>query len=285
MDNNMNISHPTPNISSNSSQPPCPQYGMSHIFNWIIMCVGLPTIFLVGYALIRLVKADHVAPVYVINLLLSDLLQISTRPIFTLKHHGIKISTNLYVFAVLLLNTGFFASPFFMMGISLERYLVVAHPVWYRYRRNVRNSIIVSLIAWLIFLLFAIVVKFQLDKYLEKIYATVFLLPFPFLIFFNVGTIQGLSRTINLPSAEKGRILGTLFMVLGIYCILFLPYIFVNFFFKIPEFCYLHAVTFNIVDLNALVDPVLYIFMRKDMRGSYSNGHCQRCINGSGNLP
>ena len=47
------------------------------IVDWIIILIGLPGIITAIYALQRLVKVDHVAPVYVINLLVSDLFQIA----------------------------------------------------------------------------------------------------------------------------------------------------------------------------------------------------------------
>ncbi|MFT7815248.1 proteinase-activated receptor 2-like isoform X2 [Arapaima gigas] len=273
---------PTSDYSSKNVKN-CPSYEFENIFNWIIISVGLPIIIVVGYALIRLVKADHVTPIYVINLLLSDLLQLFTKPVFTMITYGIRVGSELQIFSAIVINTGFLASPFFMMAISLERYLVVGYPIWYRTRRSVRISIVVSVAAWLILTAFALIILYQLDKHLTKIYAVVFLLPFPFLVFFYVGTVRSLSRTINLPRTEKRRILGTLLMVLGIYCVLFLPYSFVHLFkelFNKSDSCYLEAIVFNLVDLSAIVDPVLYIFMRKDVRWIFKMSICCRGLMG-----
>ncbi|MFT7815247.1 CX3C chemokine receptor 1-like [Arapaima gigas] len=269
--------------TANSSSEICPKYEFEHIFNWIIICVGIPTIFLVSYALVRLVKADHVAPVFVINLLLSNLLQIITRPVFTVMENGIPINNNVYNFFAQLVNIGFVSGPFFIVCISLERYLVVAHPVWYRYRRNIRNSVLVAAAGWLFATPFAIVVFYKFSKYIHEIFAIVFLLPFPFLVFFNVGTIKHLSGTINLPRAEKRRIFSTLLMVLGIYLVLFLPYSFFHLFkelFNKSDSCYLEQIVFNLVDLSAIVDPVLYIFMRKDVRWIFKLSICCRGLMG-----
>ncbi|MGH0128830.1 UNVERIFIED_CONTAM: hypothetical protein FKN15_036376 [Acipenser sinensis] len=48
----------------------------------LVFCIGLPTNCLALYGLYRLVRTDNALPVYVINLLLSDLLQISTLPLW-----------------------------------------------------------------------------------------------------------------------------------------------------------------------------------------------------------
>ncbi|XP_006643298.2 G-protein coupled receptor 4-like [Lepisosteus oculatus] len=53
-----------------------------------VFCVGLPTNCLALYGLYRLVKADYALPIYAINLLLADLLQIATLPLWIDYYHG-----------------------------------------------------------------------------------------------------------------------------------------------------------------------------------------------------
>ncbi|CAK6983220.1 G-protein coupled receptor 4-like, partial [Scomber scombrus] len=43
---------------------------------WIVIVIGLPLIILAIYYLYSLVRHNHVAPIYVINLLISDLIQL-----------------------------------------------------------------------------------------------------------------------------------------------------------------------------------------------------------------
>lgn len=57
---------------------------------WAISCLAFPILCAAMYGLYRLIKSDHVAPVYVINLLMSDMLQICTNLAHDIdvKHHA-----------------------------------------------------------------------------------------------------------------------------------------------------------------------------------------------------
>ncbi|GLD69686.1 G-protein coupled receptor 4-like protein [Lates japonicus] len=87
--------------------------------------------------------------VYVINLLISDLIQICCLMIWVVlwlanfwEDNMVRcVSSLLYYGAVL-------ASAGFMVCIALERYLVVAWPLWYRFRRSIKSSVLVSIIVW-----------------------------------------------------------------------------------------------------------------------------------------
>ncbi|KAK1152037.1 G-protein coupled receptor 4-like [Acipenser oxyrinchus oxyrinchus] len=93
----------------------------------LVFCIGLPTNCLALYGLYRLVRTDNALPVYVINLLLSDLLQISTLPLWIDYYsHG-----HIWCFENTLCKiTGVIfwisqsVSIFFMLCVALERYIM-----------------------------------------------------------------------------------------------------------------------------------------------------------------
>ncbi|XP_024243946.1 ovarian cancer G-protein coupled receptor 1 [Oncorhynchus tshawytscha] len=236
------------NITSNRSL-------IETVVQWTTFSIGFPLICLSIYAMYFLIRADHIAPVYVINLLIADLIQICMRPF---------ILSGTWQFIVMLIEFfGVSASIGFMVCVALERYLVIAFPLWYRFRRNIKYSLIMSSIIWLF--PFIQISMFYLAPTIEIsliLFAVNLLIPFPLLVFFLVGTLKALSVSISVPAVEKRRIIGTLALVLGNYTVLFLPLIIQ---YLISGVTCQHNVEIGTIfeRFSPLVDPLLYVFMRK----------------------
>ncbi|XP_038588123.1 G-protein coupled receptor 4-like [Micropterus salmoides] len=220
-----------------------------HAVTCIIIAIGLPLTLLAIYALYSMVRSDHVAPIYVINLLISDLLQLSM--IVEVAQHVPNKAIHIYYFSL-------FASVCFMVCIALGRYLVIAHPLWYRFRRTIKTSVAVCVLVWVLSLVYAVYVSYVVTN---KILAVLLLLPFPLLIFFLVGTLRALSAAISVPSDEKRRIVGILVLVLLIYTLLFLPDIIMLLGASFNKALTILSLVF--LRLSPLADLVLYVFMRK----------------------
>ncbi|XP_032409941.1 G-protein coupled receptor 4-like [Xiphophorus hellerii] len=205
------------NITNNSSsQSDFNVESIMHLVELIVICTGLPLMLVAICAVYCLIQKDHSAPVYIINLLISDLIQLCCLAAWKAGELHDIIS-----YSYLLALTG---SVGFMVCISLERYLVIAKPLWYRFRRNIKMSLMVCAVVWT--LAFASVVPccFNVNhQVVEMIFAAVFLLPFPILIFFLIETIKALSAAYSVPAEEKRRIVTLLVVVLLIYTLLFLP--------------------------------------------------------------
>lgn len=52
------------------------------VVDWVIFLVGLPDVCLACYALLCLLKKDKSAPIFALNLLVSDLIQIRITVVF-----------------------------------------------------------------------------------------------------------------------------------------------------------------------------------------------------------
>nr|XP_033468765.1 G-protein coupled receptor 4-like [Epinephelus lanceolatus] len=184
----------------------------------IIMCIGLPLTLVAIYAVRSLVKDDHVVPIYVINLLITDLIQLCCMIAWVLPEDWILsgrfILLSIY-FYCLMVSIGF------MVCIALERYLVIACPLWYRFRRTIKISVLVCVVVWA--LPPVISCLFIAARNSATISGILLLLPLPLFIFFLGGTLKALSASISVHSDEKRRIVGMLVLVLLIYTLLFLP--------------------------------------------------------------
>ncbi|XP_033469665.1 G-protein coupled receptor 4-like [Epinephelus lanceolatus] len=235
---------------------------VSYVIAWIVILIGFPLTLLAIYALYSLVREDHVAPVYVINLLISDLIQMCCLVIWVAN------SGTSAVFYVLkfIYYIGVMVSVGFMVCIALERYLVIACPLWYRFRRSIKFSLFVSIFVWALSLI-EFLITWLTSELHPLVFRTVFLLlPFPLLIFFLAGTLKALSAAISVPLKEKRRIVGTLVLVLLNYTVLFSPWVI-----RLLELLYRPShhdvhdsdLYLPFLQFSPLADLVLYVFMRK----------------------
>ncbi|XP_053189557.1 ovarian cancer G-protein coupled receptor 1-like [Scomber japonicus] len=218
---------------------------------WIVIVICLPLIILAIYYLYSLIRDDHVAPIYVINLLISDLIQLCCMAILLGEPKRL-----LFFISMLIYLIGLMASVGFMVCISLERYLLIAWPLWYRFRRTMKVSVVVCVVVWVLASVIICSVVFIGDSL--KPIAVILLLPFPVLIFSVVGIFKGLSAAISVSSEEKRRIVGATILVLINYTLLFLPFIISGITLGITM-----NYLFVLIYFNPLGDLVLYIFMRK----------------------
>uniref|UniRef100_A0AAQ6IMM7 G-protein coupled receptors family 1 profile domain-containing protein n=1 Tax=Anabas testudineus TaxID=64144 RepID=A0AAQ6IMM7_ANATE len=159
---------------------------------------------------------------------------------------------------------GLMASVCFMVCIALERYLVIAWPLWYRNRRTIKSSVAVCVVVWAIPIAYILPGFFWDDSQTANTFFGVFLLlPYPLLIFFMAGTFKALSAAISVPPDEKRRIVGLLVLVLLIYTLLFLPNAIWSLIKNAQRDYYFTSVSFYILKFSPLADLLLYVFLRK----------------------
>ncbi|XP_073336527.1 uncharacterized protein [Pagrus major] len=193
------------------------------------------------------VRDDHVTPVYVINLLITDLFQLCLMVVWPAQN--INPTVSFYIF--LIYHYFMLVSVGFMVCVAMERYLVIACPLWYRFRRTIKSSVAICVVIWVlpIFFIWPLI---GIPNFL--------LLSIPLFIFFLVGTLKALSTSISVPSDEKRRIVGILVLVLLIYTLLFLSLIIL--FLRVGDIHH-SIVAYLLVQLSPLADLLLYVFMKK----------------------
>ncbi|XP_047458587.1 G-protein coupled receptor 4-like isoform X2 [Mugil cephalus] len=216
----------------------------------------LLTVFYVSFTNVFLqVRKDHSAPVYVINLLISDTIQFLCMIGWVAEKNCNSIFLYIY-------HYGLFSGVGFMVCISLERYLVVAWPLWYRFRRTIKTSVVVCVLVWILPLVVIILAQIAAHV-VPTIVAIYLLLPLPLFIFFLGGTLKALSGSISVSSDEKRRIVAVFIVVLLIYILLFLPRIMWLLSGEDKTSSRSILVSNILRQLSPLADLILYIFMRK----------------------
>ncbi|XP_028991955.1 mas-related G-protein coupled receptor member A6-like [Betta splendens] len=229
------------------------------VSTWLIFTIGLVLTPVAIAAVSSLVKKENVAPIFVINLLVSDVIQLCSMIIAKTGRGWVVLTIGdcMNAFGVL-------SSVGFMLCIALERYLVIVWPLWYRTRRPVKMSLLLCAAVWTLALVLVFVYKwgpYVQGKLYRTIFGIFFLLPFPLLVFFLVGTLRALSSCISVRAEEKRRIIGLLVLVLLIYTLLFLPMIIV--FFVHPNDFKMNFVAVLFNELNPIADLFMYVFLRK----------------------
>ncbi|XP_051285383.1 G-protein coupled receptor 4-like [Dicentrarchus labrax] len=139
--NTYNYSNVTSNNEDNNNA-----VFIKNVLTCIIIGVGVPLTLVAIYALYSQVRNDHVAPIYVINLLISDLIQLCC---LIVRVASPEDQEKLEIIVLVYLS-GLGASVCFMVCVALERYLVIAFPLWYRFRRTIKTSVVVCVVVWVI---------------------------------------------------------------------------------------------------------------------------------------
>ncbi|XP_044229421.1 uncharacterized protein LOC122997389 [Thunnus albacares] len=126
------------------------------------------------------VQKNNVAPIYIINLLISEIIQLCCMIVEVANPVDWKICKILYY----IYSFGVVTSVGFMVCVALERYLLIAWPLWYRFRRTIKISLAVCVVVWTLPLVFVLPFYFQVEiKVLKTIAAGCLLVPLPLLIF------------------------------------------------------------------------------------------------------
>ncbi len=118
----------------------------------LVSCLGILEnaliLWVVGFRLQR----RTVASVWVLNLAMSDFLATLTLPLFTFylgSSHSWELGSLLCKAQASIFFLNMFVSAFLLAAISLDRYLLVAKPVWSQNHRSVAGAWKVCIVGWL----------------------------------------------------------------------------------------------------------------------------------------
>ncbi|KAJ7987474.1 hypothetical protein DPEC_G00326870 [Dallia pectoralis] len=268
----------------------------------IFFVVGTPLNLMALYGLYRLIKSEHVLPVYVINLLLSDLLQLFTLPLwidYYTREHSWRFGSASCKLMGVVFYVSIYSSIVFMCVIALERYLAIAKPLKFQHLRKLRFAKWMSLVIWVIVAV-PPCIAFQMlnldgkhsmciEKYPSErsfvVYRLItlsvtFVLPLSFIFSLYWKTLRAVFATEALGAEEKRRIRGLLSLLVVIFLVVLGPYHITGGVKYVGLLLYDDACQWErsvflpyqlgrgLLSLNSLLDPVLYTFMRSDFRAA-----------------
>ncbi|XP_041095535.1 G-protein coupled receptor 4-like [Polyodon spathula] len=266
----------------------------------LIFCIGLPTNCLALYGLYCLVRTDNTLPVYIINLLLSDLLHITMLPLwidYYSRGHVWRFGDALCSSTGIIFWISQIVSIFFMLCVALERYIAVSHPLWFRSQRRLKYTCLLCGFAWLVAFL-GITISFKVgftntadglcfEKYpSNKQYCVLrlgtitlgFPLPLTLLVGLYGATWRNINQAVSVADCEKKKITKLLLLLVVIFVLVFGPYHIVGYvrytgLMVLEDCCDYEARIFiyfqigmGFLSLSSLLDPFLYIFVCRDVR-------------------
>lgn len=290
-------------MSNNSCNLPfdTDSFGLTCIYG-VIFCVGVPSNLLSLWGLYHLGRSGGggCQLVYILNLLLSDLLQLLTLPLWILYLRGGhrwpygQLTCELvgYVFYV-----NVYASVMFLCLIALDRCLAIVYPLSSRRVRTVRVAAVMGMAVWSLTFLFCLCgllpsvfdpdTLLCLEQYPVsprfahfKITTVVlgFMLPCTILGYTSAHIGVTLRRSPSLSDHERHKIVGILVVITINFIAVFGPYHlvggyrFVSLLFT-DEPCRLersiflaYRLCYGLTSLNTLLDPLFYIFLCADAR-------------------
>lgn len=294
------------NLTNGSCQIPLAndRVVLTYIYS-LAFSVGLPANLLSLWGLYQLGRSGGggCQLVYILNLLLSDLLQLLTLPLWILylqgDHHwpygSVTCQLVGYVFYVNL-----YASVIFLCLIALDRFLAIVYPLSSRGVRKVWVAAFSGMVVWTLIFLFCLtglypsVFEPQRERCLEQYpvstryayfkIATValgFLMPCSILGYTSGRIGLTLRNSPSVMDHERRRIVATLVVITVIFIVIFGPYhLVVGYRFvtlllteSVKDQClvevslYLYyRICYGLTSLNTLLDPLFYIFLCNDAR-------------------
>ncbi|XP_030628116.1 G-protein coupled receptor 4 [Chanos chanos] len=272
----------------------------------LLFIIGTPLNLLALFGLYRLIKSENVLPVYVINLLLADVLQLFTLPLWMDYYgngHYWRFGPRGCQIMGLLFYISIYAGIFFRCIISLERHLAIARPFKFQALRKLKFARWIALGIWVLIAMPPTIAFNKLfpkhenytlciEKYpSEQGFITYrlitlllsFIVPLAFIVGLHIQTLHSLKALGSLVSDEKKRIRALLTLLVVIFVTVLGPYHFIGCVkyvglllttnicdWEIKIFMP-YQVSRGLLSLNSLLNPILYIFMRTDFRAATAN--------------
>lgn len=275
--------------------------GLTYIYS-LAFSLGLPANLLSLWGLYQLGRSGGggCQLVYILNLLLSDLLQLVTLPLWILylqQGHIWPYGQPACEFVGYIFYVNVYASVVFLCLIALDRCLAIVYPLSSRGVRTVRVAAVLAVVVWTLTFLFCLIglldTVFDAERRLcleqypvslryahFKIATLVlgFLLPCGILGYTSARIGVTLQRSPSVSDYERHRIVGVLVVITINFIVIFGPYHLVGGYRFVSlllteEPCQMeqsifltYRLCYGLTSLNTLLDPLFYIFLCHDAR-------------------
>ncbi|KAM9407012.1 G-protein coupled receptor 4-like isoform 1-T1 [Salvelinus alpinus] len=275
--------------------------GLTYIYS-LAFSLGLPCNLLSLWGLYQLGRSGGggCQLVYILNLLLSDLLQLLTLPLWILYLQGAHrwpYGRPACEFVGYVFYVNVYASVVFLCLIALDRCLAIVHPLSSRGVRTVRVAAVSGVAVWTLTFLFCLggllpsvfdaerllcLEQYPVSlRYAHFKIATVilgFLLPCGILGYTSARIGVTLQQSPSVSNQDRHKITGILVVITVIFIVVFGPYHLVGGYrfvslLLIDNPCELersiflcYRLCYGLTSLNTLLDPLFYIFLCHNAR-------------------
>ncbi|XP_069714742.1 psychosine receptor [Phaenicophaeus curvirostris] len=274
----------------------------------IVMIISIPINCISLYASCVQVRKKNELAVYLFSLSLADLLYSLILPLwieYAWNGDNWMRSALLCQISAFLMYMNFYTSTAFLACISVDRYLALVHPLKLQHLRTRRFSLIVSIIVWLLEIVFnsVILVKKEVfndpcnftnhtlcyDKYpLEWWQARInlfricsgYLVPLIIIVFCYHKIYQVVRCNQATIDEEKKKVRKLILNITVAFIVCFTPYHIVLFIRSIKEpyttdpqilLYKVYRITQALTSLNCIADPILYCFVSETARTDILN--------------
>ncbi|XP_066546710.1 C-C chemokine receptor type 4 [Amia ocellicauda] len=289
---------------------PCSNHNVKEFGSWflptlysLVFIIGLIGNGLVVCVLIKYKKLRNMTDVYLLNLAISDLLFVFSLPFWS--HYAAMAE---WVFGGFLCKAitgfylmGFYAGVFFIMIMTVDRYLAVVHAVAAVKLRSVTLGLVVSMVTWMISfcasfptIMFskiknesgALTCKSEFPEMQRDNWKLItnfevnivgLIIPFSVMIFCYSFILQTLKRCRN---DKKAKAIRLIFLVVIVYFIFWAPYNIVIFLQSLMTLGYLqHCASIRYMGyamqltetfsfIHCCLNPVIYAFVGQEFKKS-----------------
>lgn len=255
----------------------------------LFFIIGFPANCLSLYVAWVLMKKGNNLAVYLINLSVGDLLYILTLPIWIMMPLGPPVNDSLCSIIAVVMFNSFYVGSGFLCCISVDRYLAIVFPLHFARVREVRTTVLVSVIVWLVEIVLHLgfltytkdILNFSASRMCEEpmimtdaaanvaITRAVlgFLVPVLIMSFCFEEIIRALKKSTSTVVSERRKICRLLFSLLFTYLLAFTPFQVVMFIRGLmePGNCSVaqnlrgyYMVFVATTTINSVLDPILY---------------------------
>ncbi|XP_066485271.1 C-C chemokine receptor type 5-like [Tiliqua scincoides] len=264
----------------------------------LVFISGLLGNGLVVLILIRYKKLKSMTDIYLLNLAISDLLLILSLPFWAYyaAHMNWVFGAAMCKILSAIYDAGFYSGSFFIVLLTIDRYLAVVHAVFALKARTVVYGIITSLIMWVLaflaatpgFIFFKVVWRFEKGYSCEPFYPSEMwkkfvplmklilglVLPWIILFFCYVNIVSILIKGRN---ERKQKAIRLIFVIMIVFFIFWVPHniTFLLQGYQNPFFCnndcvsnleIARQVTETISMVHSCINPVIYAFVGEKFR-------------------
>ncbi|XP_042296610.1 free fatty acid receptor 2-like [Sceloporus undulatus] len=271
---------------------------------------GLPSNLLACYSFLRKVRQNPVPiDILLLNLTISDLFLLLFLP-FKMVEAALDNTWPLPYFLCPLANFLFYSSIYlstlFLMGVSVERYLCVAHPVKHKLNRRPTYAKVASLFFWLLACSHCLSIVYVVEYYdgSEKkpddnstcyenftpsqlrivlpfrleLCIVLFLIPFIITLFCYISVIRILTSMPNIKPQKKQRAIALALATVLNFSLAFAPYNISHIVgFIQNENPSWRVETFFLTSLNTTLDPVIFFFSSATIRRAFTGFWLRIC--------